>query len=109
MHRMNGTFVRAVLPVVVLAIAAGSARAEQLPNPTITASADPFSPQYVADNVFDSNAAEFATSGNGAGTPLSTDPNTAPGSSSISASRCNSTRSSTAPASTRSTWSDGSA
>jgi hypothetical protein len=75
MHRMNGTFVRAALPVVVLAIAAGSASAGQLPNPTITASADPFSPQYVADNVFDSGAAEFATSGNGAGTPLSTDPN----------------------------------
>ena len=59
----------------VLASVASGAWADQLPNPAVTASADPFGPQYVADNVFDDAALEFATSGNGAGTPLSTDPN----------------------------------
>ena len=72
------SFVRSV--VVVFAAAVGlawvsDARGAQLPNPVITASADPFSPQYVADNVFDAGALEFATSGNAAGTPLSDDPN----------------------------------
>src|SRR4051812_47272281 len=75
MHCKTGTFARAALAVVLSAFAATSALAGQLPNPTITASADPFNPSYVADNVFDNNAAEFATSGNGAGTPFSTDPN----------------------------------
>ena len=61
--------------IVAAAVLVGpDARAEQVPNPTITASADPFSPQYVAENVFDAGAAEFATSGNGVGAPLSTDP-----------------------------------
>ena len=46
-----------------------------LPNPTITAAADPFPGNFAASNVFDSLRAEFATSGNGAGTPLSNDPN----------------------------------
>ena len=72
--RRRGAIVGAVVAVIVVVVGRG-ALAEQLPNPTITASADPFSPQYVADNVFDAGAAEFATSGNGAGTPYSTDPN----------------------------------
>jgi hypothetical protein len=46
-----------------------------LPNPSITAAADPFNPSFAASNVFDSRRAEFATSGNGAGSPLSNDPN----------------------------------
>jgi MYXO-CTERM domain-containing protein len=62
------------MAVGVVAVAP-AARGAQLPNPDITASADPFAAQYAASNVFDSNAAEFATSGNGAGTPLSNDPN----------------------------------
>ena len=68
--------VRGLVAVVALGLGAVSvARAGQLPNPGITASADPFSPQYVASNVFDPAAAEFATSGNAAGTPFSDDPN----------------------------------
>ncbi len=54
---------------------ASAAQAVVLPNPTITAAADPFSPSFVAANVFNSLRTEFATSGNGAGTPLSSDPN----------------------------------
>ncbi len=47
-----------------------------LSNPRITASADPFSASYVAANVFEpAYNSEFATSGNGAGTPFSTDVN----------------------------------
>jgi MYXO-CTERM domain-containing protein len=65
----------ALAAVVFGALAGGNVRAGQVPNPTVTASADPFSPQYVADNVFEAGHAEFATSGNGAGTPFSTDPN----------------------------------
>jgi hypothetical protein len=55
--------------------AAGLAQTVQVPNPTVTASADPFNQDYVAENVFDAGGAEFATSGNGVGTPFSTDPN----------------------------------
>jgi MYXO-CTERM domain-containing protein len=65
----------AFIATVVGALAGEGTRAEQVPNPTITASADPFNPDYVADNVFGPGHAEFATSGNGAGTPFSTDPN----------------------------------
>jgi MYXO-CTERM domain-containing protein len=72
----KSSYVRGLVAIVAVGLgAARVARAGQLPNPGITASADPFSPQYVADNVFDSAAAEFATSGNAAGTPFSTDPN----------------------------------
>ena len=53
---------------------APAARAAQLPNPGITASAAHFNPDYAAENVFDARGREYATSGNGAGAPLSTDP-----------------------------------
>ena len=55
-------------------VPAGRVRGAQVPNPTITAAADPFTGDYVADNVFDDGGRDFATSGNGAGTPHSTDP-----------------------------------
>lgn len=70
--------VRSVLVATVgLLVVAGvpAARGAQLENPIITLSADPFSGAYLPENVFDNRAAEFATSGNGAGTPLSNDPN----------------------------------
>jgi hypothetical protein len=76
---MNRTFqsnvFTAVLALAGLALQPQLTWAVVLPNPTITAAADPFSPVYVAANVFDSQRNEFATSGNGAGTSLSNDPN----------------------------------
>ena len=72
---MPGRWAVSAAVVAASVLIGHAARAEQIPNPTITASADPFSPQYVAENVFDGGAAEFATSGNGVGAPLSTDPN----------------------------------
>jgi hypothetical protein len=65
---------RAIVAGIVM-LAAHTARAAQVPNPWITASADAFNPSYVADNVFDQGSAEFATSGNSVGTPFSEDPN----------------------------------
>jgi hypothetical protein len=46
----------------------------QIPNPTITASANSHPGNFGAANVFDSAGLEFATPGQGAGTPLSNDP-----------------------------------
>ena len=71
-------FVRNAVSVIAVAAAVcgtGMVHGAQLPNPEVYASADPFSPAYVATNLFDAAAADFATSGNGVGTPLSTDPN----------------------------------
>ena len=72
--------VRRVLSVVAVAavvacLGVGVARAAQLPTPEVIASADPFNANFTAVNLFDAAAADFATSGNGAGAPLSTDPN----------------------------------
>ena len=72
---MNRSSAGIVAAVAGLVLQSTALQATVLPNPSITAAADPFSPSFVASNVFDSLRAEFATSGNGAGTPLSNDPN----------------------------------
>ena len=68
-------FVRCAMVVLVCLANGALVFGGQVPNPTITASADPYNGGYVAANVFDNGFGEFATSTNGAGAPLSTDPN----------------------------------
>lgn len=72
---MNRIIASIILTAAAFVLQTPVAWAVVLPNPTITAAADPFSPSFVASNVFDSRRNEFATSGNGAGTSLSTDSN----------------------------------
>ncbi|HUR47568.1 MAG TPA: hypothetical protein VMZ27_16920, partial [Candidatus Saccharimonadales bacterium] len=59
-----------------LLLSAFSLRADQVPNPTITASARAFNASFTAANLFDTGVAEYATLGQGAVTvPFTTDPN----------------------------------
>jgi hypothetical protein len=59
-----------------LLLAASSLRADQLANPTITASARPFNASFGAANVFDTGTAEYASLTQGAvSVPFTTDPN----------------------------------
>src|SRR5678815_892812 len=73
------SFSRTVLASVVtgsLLLAASSLRADQLANPTITASARPFNASFGAANVFDTGTAEYASLTQGAvSVPFTTDPN----------------------------------
>src|SRR3954466_7907589 len=59
-----------------LLVCASNLRADQLANPTITASARPFNASFGAANVFDTGTAEYASLTQGAvSVPFTTDPN----------------------------------
>src|SRR4026207_277874 len=64
-------------PVLALVLASAlRVQANQVPNPTITASARPFNASFTAANLFDSSTAEYATLSQGAvTTPFTTDVN----------------------------------
>lgn len=58
---------RGCLALTLLALAAGPAlHADQLPNPSVTASARPFNASYTAANLFDAANAEYASLSQGA-------------------------------------------
>ena len=64
-------------PVLALVlVSALRVEANQVPNPTVTASARPFNASFTAANLFDSGTAEYATLSQGAATtPFTTDAN----------------------------------
>jgi len=64
-----------LLAAVILASLPAALRADQVPNPSLTASATPYSPAYSADNMFLPGRNEFATASQGPCTaPLTTNP-----------------------------------
>lgn len=67
-----------ILPYLAVALAGSilPVAANQVPNPTITASARPFNASFTAVNLFDSGSLEYATASQGAvTTPFTTDVN----------------------------------
>src|SRR5262245_24136730 len=76
--KTNSTFSllsRVFVPGLLVAVAWPSF-AGQLPNPTVTASARPFSASFTAANLFDSGTAEYASASQGVvSIPFTTDPN----------------------------------